>query len=97
MYDATMIKTYTPHIPAGTGPTFEKVEDAIAEMVSDLYDTASYELTQKEKDKLVDIFCIVWDIGSLIDGEYEIFMDYKLVIETMPKGRLDEMPEFNGY
>lgn len=99
MYDANKIKTFTPILPIGTGPTSTHIEDSIHDIVVDLDENNNMgcNLTSDELDIFIENLIAILGIKEWIDGEYELFEDYKIRIETMPKSKFDEMHEFEGY
>ncbi|MGG4495842.1 hypothetical protein [Brevibacillus reuszeri] len=97
MLDCTKVKTFTPHIPAGTGPTFIKVEEAIVEILADLNQSATRMLSNDQLEMMEQFITDTLRIGDWIYGTYTIFEDYQIEIKTMQQWQLDQMGEFNGY
>jgi tRNA U38,U39,U40 pseudouridine synthase TruA len=103
MLDCTKVRTFTPIIPAGTGPTCTKIEDALLEITRDLYgmnEFMNFDHSDEEAEKLAHLFkkVLFEDHEEWIDGEYPVVGEgYLLKIETMQQWQLDKMPEFNGY
>lgn len=97
MYDANKVKTFTPIMPEGRGPTGLYSQDALYDILYALEENNSNESFPEEFDRLAEQMNKLLNLDDLIDGEYTLFMDYKIKIETMAKTRFDEMPEFNGY
>lgn len=99
MLDCTKVRTFTPIIPAGTGPTCTKIEDAMFDITRDIYEASGIDYTDAETDKLAQV--LIKGLGGMddfIDGEYPVLGEgYLLKIRTMQKWQLDQMPEFNGY
>ena len=98
-YDANKVKTYTPIIPVGKGPTSLNPEDALYDILLDLNEQNCLEepFSDSKLNSIVSSLIELLGIKDWIDGEYTIFNDYKIVIETMSKSQFDEMPEFSGY
>jgi len=97
MLDCTKVKTFTPHIPAGTGPTFIKAEDAVVEILANLNESATRVLSNDQLEMMEQFITDTLRIADWIDGTYTIFEDYQIEVRTMQQWQLDQMPEFNGY
>ncbi|AGR47226.1 hypothetical protein JIMMER1_97 [Brevibacillus phage Jimmer1] len=94
------VKTFTPIIPAGTGPTYPSVDHAIHEILSDILEMtvdSHVDITDQELNKFTDMLMVGLGIEVWDDGTYIIFPDYEIKIETMERWKFDKMPEFNGY
>jgi hypothetical protein len=96
-----MVKTFTPIIPAGTGPALLDPEHAIQFILHEIdcsrFVDSGVALNIDEQDRFVgwlDEFLRLWDKP---DGEYQIFPEYTIEIKTMPKAEFDAMPEFDGF
>lgn len=95
------IKTFTPLIPAGQGPTFfeqNAARDALFEILTDINEQAQdgRRCTEGQLDAVCSTLAnIVEEWGK---GEYDIFgTDYRLSIDFMTRSEIDDMGEFNGY
>jgi hypothetical protein len=102
MLDCTKVRTFTPIIPAGTGPTCTNVIDALLEITRDLYgmhEMGNFEYGEADAEKLAHVLNKgLGDIGDWIDGYYPVIGEnYTIEIKTMQQWQLDAMPEFNGY
>lgn len=99
MFDCTKVRTFTPIIPAGTGPTCTKIEDAMLDITRDIYEISGIDYIDAEVEKLAQV--LIKGLGEMeewIDGEYPVLGEgYSLKIKTMQQWQLDQMPEFNGY
>lgn len=99
MDNTKKIKTFTPVLPVGKGGTGTKLEDALYDILFNLNEENC--LTNPFSDnKIISLAECLADITGMrdwIDGEYTLFDEYKLIIETMPVSQFEELPEFNGY
>ncbi|NGQ95464.1 hypothetical protein G3578_09890 [Brevibacillus sp. SYP-B805] len=97
MLDCTKIKTFTPIIPAGTGPTFTNAHEALLDMIHDMNESSGGTFSFDEENKVAAFMNHVLSVSDWIDGTYPIFPDYELEVKTMQKWQFDQMPEFDGY
>ncbi|ERI07281.1 hypothetical protein [Aneurinibacillus aneurinilyticus] len=103
MLDCKKLRTFTPIIPAGTGPTYTKIEDALLEITRDLYgmtELGNFDYEEKDAEKLAQVLkdTLFESHDEWIDGEYPVIGEgYALQVKTMQQWQLDQMPEFNGY
>lgn len=99
MLDCTLVRTFTPHIPAGAGPTLVTAEDAVTEILKDIREQTTNQSNPSE-DALATMTELIVNglkMTAWIDGTYTIFEDYQLVVKTMQRWQFDRMPEFSGY
>lgn len=99
MYNATKIKTYTPILPDGRGGTGVKPEEAVYDIVISLDEENNDAQLGKHQDidMFVSGFVAILGLKDWVDGEYVIFDDYKVKIETMSAEKFNGLPEFGGY
>lgn len=103
MLDCTKVKTFTPHIPVGTGPTSLMAYNAIYEILLDIHQNANLDIKGEEGvnigefNKFVNMVNKGLGIDDWIDGMYTLFENYQIEVKTMQKWQYDDMPEFNGY
>ncbi len=97
MLDCKKLRTFTPIIPAGTGPTCLQIKDAVRDMVTDLAEMSAMSFTKEEKEKIIQLFIKGLELDDKIDGDYEVMPGYVLRIKTMQQWQFEQMPEFNGY
>ena len=97
MNDVTKVKTFTPLLPDGVGPTGLQSQDALYDIMYSIEEQNESGLSPEEFEKLVEQTNKLLNLDNLNDGEYVLFSDYKLEVLTMTKMQFDEMPEFEGY
>lgn len=97
MLDCTFIKTFTPVIPAGTGPTFTDAKYAVLEIVRDLNESSGSTIDYKMEENVADFLAHALELSRWIDGTYDIFPDYRVEVREMQRWQLEQMPEFEGY
>jgi hypothetical protein len=97
MYNANKIKTFTAILPVGQGPTSTNVHDCIAEIVYDLNESVLDRLSNDQFDRFVKFLVDSLQLNDLIDGEYTIFGDYKIIVKHMTVSDFEALPEFAGY
>lgn len=83
MYNANKIKTFTPILPAGQGPTFTKATECVSEIVNDLNGSVLDRLNDDQFDRFVKFLVDSLQLNDLTDGEYTIFEDYTIIIKHM--------------
>jgi hypothetical protein len=97
MYNAKKIKTFTPILPAGQGPTFTKATECVEEIVNDLNESVLDRLNNDQFDRFVKFLVDSLQLNDLVDGEYTIFEDYTIIIKHMTVSEFEALPEFDGY
>lgn len=98
MINVKKVKTYTPVLPQGVGPTSTKAKDALYEVFHDLEQQNCPGAVEADKfNQIVEAAAKIYGLEDLIDGNYRVFEDYEISIVTMSQNQLDRMPEFNGY
>jgi hypothetical protein len=99
MNNAEKIKTYTPILPEGTGPTGTNLNDALFDIFSSLNEEnlPTNPFSDNKIYEMIRNFIDLTGMNDWMDGEYVIFNDYKLRIKHMSVSELEKMPEFEGY
>lgn len=97
MYNANKIKTFTAILPAGQGPTCTKVTECVAEIINDLNESVLDRLSNDQFDRFVKFLVDSLQLNDLVDGEYTIFEDYKIIVKHMTISEFEALPEFAGY
>jgi hypothetical protein len=97
MYNANKIKTFTPILPVGKGPTGTSAHECIEEILNDLNEIAVDRLNNEQFERFVNFLVDSLKLNDFIDGEYTIFGDYKIIIEHMTVSEFEALTEFAGY
>lgn len=96
MSEVTPVLTWTPILQAGTGPTCENPNDAINEIIADVYERV-HEPSWYGHDTESIVNTLAEFVSDWEPGVWTIFGKYQLVIKFYTRQELDEMPEFQGY
>jgi hypothetical protein len=99
MYNANKIKTFTPILPVGQGPTVTNAHECVMEILNDLNEFLVDPLSNEQLESFAKFLVDGLQLNDLIDGEYTLFGDgnYKIVIKHMTVSDFEALPEFSGY
>lgn len=103
MLDCTKVRTFTPHIPAGTGASTLRAYNAVYDILLDIYEKANLDIKTPEGVNMEEFYKFVnmvtkgLQLDDLLDGTYSVFEEYRIEVKTMQKWQFDDMPDFDGY
>lgn len=97
MYDARLVKTYTPVLRGMEGSTGLDVKGALYDIVLDMGEQKGVLLSDEEIVDFVLMYIRLTEIDHWIDGDYEIFPGYVIKIKKMSRHNFERLPEFAGY
>jgi hypothetical protein len=97
MYNTNKIKTFTPILPAGQGPTGTSARECVEEILNDLNEFVADHISNDQLERFANFLVDSLQLNDLIDGEYTIFQDYKIIIKHMTISDFEALPEFAGY